>query len=114
MTNHENPKRNPIAERFQFNMRNRKTGESVSQYMAELRRLSQYCEYGDSLDSVLRDHLVCGINHDRTQQRLLSEGGNLSLQKAMDISLSLESVIKQAAVIQNEFQQLNETVSKIE
>ena len=114
MTNHENPKRNPIAERFQFNMRNRKTGESVSQYMAELRRLSQYCEYGDSLDSVLRDRLVCGINHDCTQQRLLSEGGNLSLQKAMDISLSLESVIKQAAVIQNEFQQLNETVSKIE
>ena len=114
MTNHENPKRNPIAERFQFNMRNRKTGESVSQYMAELRRLSQYCEYGDSLDSMLRDRLVCGINHDRTQQRLLSEGGNLSLQKAMDISLSLESVIKQAAVIQNEFQQLNETVSKIE
>ena len=114
MTNHENPKRNPIAERFQFNMRNRKMGESVSQYMAELRRLSQYCEYGDSLDSMLRDRLVCGINHDRTQQRLLSEGGNLSLQKAMDISLSLESVIKQAAVIQNEFQQLNETVSKIE
>ena len=33
MTNHENPKRNPIAERFQFNMRCRKTGESVSQYI---------------------------------------------------------------------------------
>ena len=31
MTNHENPKKNPIAERFQFNMRNRKTEESVSQ-----------------------------------------------------------------------------------
>ena len=40
MTNHENPKRNPIAERLQFNMRNRKTGESVLQHMAELRRLS--------------------------------------------------------------------------
>ena len=53
MTNHENPKRNPIAERFVFNMRNRKLGESISQYMAELRRLSQYCEYGDSLESML-------------------------------------------------------------
>ena len=31
IANHENPKRNPIAERLQFNMRNRKTGESVSQ-----------------------------------------------------------------------------------
>ena len=68
MTNHESPKRNPIAERFFFNMRNRKLGESISQYMAELRRLSQYCEYGDSLESVLRDRLVCGVNHDRTQQ----------------------------------------------
>ena len=53
MTNHENPKRNPIADRFVFNMRNRKLGESISQYMAELRRLSQYCEYGDSLESML-------------------------------------------------------------
>ena len=114
MTNHDNPKRNPIVERFQFNMRYKKTGESVSQYMAELRRLSQYCEYNDSLDSILRDRLVCGINHDRTQQRLLSEGENLSLQKAMDISLSLESAIRQAAAIQNEFKQPNETVSKIE
>ena len=83
-------------------------------HSTELRRLSQYYKYGDSLDSVLRDHLVCGINHDCTQQRLLSEGANLSLQKAMDISLSLESAITQAAVIQNEFKQPNETVSKIE
>ena len=74
-------------------MHTRKMGESVSQYMAELRRLSQYYEYGDSLDSMLRDCLVCGINHDCTQQRLLSEGANLSLQKVMDISLSPESAI---------------------
>ena len=62
-----NPRRNPIAERFKFNMRNRKADKSVSAYVAELRRLSQYCKYGNSLDSMLRDRLVCGINHDRTQ-----------------------------------------------
>ena len=50
MTNHKNPSRNHIAERFQFNMCNRKAGETVSQYMAELCRLSQYCEYGNSLN----------------------------------------------------------------
>ena len=82
--------------------------------MAELRRLSQYCKHGDSLKSMLRDSLVCGINHDRMQQRLLSEGAKLSLQKAMDILLSLESAIKQEAAIQNEFKQMNEAVSKIE
>ena len=48
MTNPENPKRNLIAERFQFNIRNRKAGETVLQHMAELCGLSQYCEYGNS------------------------------------------------------------------
>ena len=66
MTNHENPKRNPIAERSQFNMHNRKAGETVSQYMTELCRLSQYCEYGNSLDNMLRDGLVCGIYKSRS------------------------------------------------
>ena len=67
--------------------------------MAELRRLSQYCEYDDSLESMLRDRLVCWVNHDQTQQHLLSEGANLTLQKAMDISLSLESAIRQSAIM---------------
>lgn len=104
MKNHQNPKRNPIAERYTFFSRNRHTNERVSDYMAELRRLSQYCEFGDTLDQMLRDRLVCGINHDRTQQRLLSEGATLTLQKALDISLSLESAIQQAAVMQHESQ----------
>ena len=79
--------------------------------MAELRPLHQNCEYGNSLDSMLRDHSVCGINHHHTQQRLLSEGADFSLQKVMGISLS---VIKQTAAIQNEFNQPNEAISKIE
>ena len=91
-------------------MHNRKAGETVSQYMAELRRLSQYCEYGNSLDNMLWDRLVCGINHDRTQGR----GASLSLEKAIDISLSLESAIKQAAVIQSECKPPSKAVSKIE
>ena len=115
MKNHQNPKRNPIAERFIFNSRNRQPNENISDYMAELRRLSQHCEFGGSLDEMLRDRLVCGINHDRTQQRLLSEGGSLNLQNPLDISLSLESAIKQAAVMQNEFkkEQQNLNVYKV-
>lgn len=61
---------------------------------AQLRKLSQYCQYGNSLDFMLRDHLVCGTNHDQTHETLLIEEGNLSLRKPMDISLCLESAIK--------------------
>ena len=95
-------------------MRNRKTDESVSAYGAELWHLSQYSEYGNSLDSMLRDRLVCGINHDRTQQRLQSEGATLTLQKALDISLSLESAIQQSAIMHNDLRPKQEVVAKVE
>ena len=39
---------------------------------------------------------------------------NLTLQKAMDISLSLESAIRQSAIMQNESKSAAESVSKID
>ena len=39
-------------------------------FVAELRKLTEYCEYGESLNDMLRERLVCGINHERTQQCL--------------------------------------------
>ena len=67
----------------------------------ELRRLTEHCEYGTSLNDVLRDCLVCGIKHDHIQQRLLSEGAELTLERALQIAQSMESAIKQSTVIQN-------------
>ena len=117
MTNHENPKKKKriqLLRDFRLTCatgRQEKVLRRLELRRLKLRRLSQYCKYGDSLDSMLGEHLVCGRNFDHMQQRLLSEGANLSLQKAIDISLSLDSVIKQVAVIQNEFKQPSEAVS---
>ena len=52
-----------------------------------------------SLNDILRDRLVCGINHERTQQYLLSDGSNLTLEKALDIALSLKLPISQTGII---------------
>ena len=70
-------------------------------FVAELRKLTEYCEYGESLNDMLRDRLVCGINHERTQQRLLSGDSTLTLEKALDIALSLESAISQGGYMNN-------------
>ena len=51
----------------------RKPGVSVGSYVAELRKLSEYCDYSANLDEMICDRIVCGINDDRTQRRLLSE-----------------------------------------
>ena len=68
--------------------------------MAELRRLTEFCDYGEALEDMLRDRLVCGVNQERKQKRLHSEGPSLTLEKALDIALALESAINQASIIQ--------------
>ena len=94
MKNHLSPKPNPIAEPFRCNTRDRQSEESVANYVAELRRLTEHCDYGTSLNDMLRDRLVCGIKHDHIQQRLLSEGAERTLEKALQIAQSMESAIK--------------------
>ena len=47
MSHHQNARPNMIAERFTFNSRVRNANESVSMFLAELRKLTEYCEYGD-------------------------------------------------------------------
>ena len=49
--------------------------ETVATFVAELHSLSEYCNFGGSLDIMIRDCLVCGINDDAIQKRLLSESG---------------------------------------
>ena len=43
---HLKPKPLIIAERFRFHRRNQGENESIYQYMAELRRLADRCEFG--------------------------------------------------------------------
>ena len=46
----------------------------MAQFVAELKKLSEYSEFGDSLDNMLRDRLVCGLRDVKVQRRLLAEG----------------------------------------
>ena len=40
--------------------RSRQAGESMATYVAELRRLAQHCNYGDTLHKMLRDRIIWG------------------------------------------------------
>ena len=82
-----------IVQRFKFNTRARKPGKSVANYIAELRALSHYCNFGDTLKLMLRDRIVCGINDTQTHKRLLAEK-NLTYAKAKEIALALESAVQ--------------------
>ena len=88
LTNHLSPKPNEIAERFMFFKRDRKHAESVNDYIAELRKLSENCNFGTSLNTYLRDRFVCGLNSESVQQKLLTMK-DLNLDTALETATLL-------------------------
>lgn len=60
---HFSPK--PSEERYRFHNRNRNEDEGVGAYMADLRKLNEHYNFGDSLPEMLQDRLVCGINNKK-------------------------------------------------
>ena len=92
---HLSPKKNVIMERFRFNSRNRKEGESVKEYIVELKKLVRDCKYGDKLNEMIRDRLVCGIG-DVTIQRKMLMKEDLTYDDAVKIAVGTELTTKQA------------------
>ena len=84
-----NPRPSAVVQRFKFNSRSCQPGETVAAYVAELRKLSEFCEFADTLDEMLRDRLVWGIADSRIQHRLLAEG-SLTFPKALEIAQAME------------------------
>lgn len=70
---HFNPKPSPIIKRHEFNKRKQQLNESVSEYVAALRRIAEHCEFGGTLNDMIRDHLVDGIADKRVQDRYFRE-----------------------------------------
>ena len=92
---HYSPMPTETAQRYRFKSRTRKDGESAAAYLAVLRALAEHCNFGTTLDTMVRDMLVWGINNDFIQQRLLTEG-TLTLKRATEIELSMEAAEKYA------------------
>ena len=101
-----NPKPSVIAERYRFHKRNQSANETVMDYVAELRRLSVNCNFNATLSDTLRDRLVCGLRHEYIQKRLLSES-ELDLDKAIKISVAMETASKDAAEVQGVQEQVH-------
>ncbi len=96
-----------IVQRFRFHSHFRKSAESISKFVAELRQLYEYCEFGvvqhdrlmwrnnDQVQVHVQVELYCQLNDDIIQCRLLIEA-TLSFTKVMEIAQEIESVAQHA------------------
>jgi hypothetical protein len=94
LKSHYDPKPSGIAERFHFYRRAQSSSESISEYVAELKRLATHCATFESqLETALRDRLVSGLRQESLQKRLLAEK-DLTFKKAVEIAKSVEAAEK--------------------
>ena len=100
MAKHHDPAPSEIVQRYRFNSCSRKENESVATYLSELRTLAEHCNYHDNLNDMLRDRLVRGIENKSIQKRLLAEA-TLTLKKATELALAMETAEANAETLQS-------------
>ena len=93
------PRRNVPFERYRFNQRMQKAGESYDHYKTSLRKLAEGCDFNTiTLEEILRDRLIFGINDGKVRERLLREAG-LTLAKTDEICRAAESMRAQMKMV---------------
>ena len=113
MTQHHSPPPLEIVQRYRFHTRFRHQGETVAMYLSELRALAQWCKFGDTLDDMLRDCLLCRVNEETIQRRLLAESG-ITLKKALKIAQGLEAAARNVREIRMKPGELTNTAGRFQ
>ena len=87
---HQEPAPSAIVERFRFFSCSQRPDESISDFLAHLHKRAKHCQFGDSLQDMLRDRLVCGCRDKRLQYKFLADPG-LTYDKAVQLARSNET-----------------------
>ena len=85
---------NVIYERARFNRWNQLESESAEQYIIELYKLAENCNYGRMKDEMIRDRLVIGIRDDALSRQLQLDP-DLTLETAKQKVRQREAVLEQ-------------------
>ena len=89
---------NIYFERARFNSRRQQEGETVEQYIMELYRLADNCNYQGIKEEMIRDRLVVGLRDEALSQQLQMDSG-LTLEKAKTKARQREAVGEQQRVL---------------
>lgn len=94
-------KANPIFTSYKFHEKTQGSGESFEHFVTELKLLVQDCGYENS-DEMVRDRIVFATNSPHVREKLLSQGPELTLDKAIDIARSYELAQVQLKAMAND------------
>ena len=91
-------RKNITFERARFNRRSQGDSESSEQFITDLYRLAEDCEYGNLTDQMIRDRIVVGIR-DRALSEKLQMDPDLTLEKAKMQVRQREAIHEQEQIL---------------
>ena len=83
------PKSNKVFNRYKFLCKKQGDVEACEQFITELKVLVKDCGYADA-DEMVRDKIVFGTKHPKVREKLIGQGSDLTLEKAVDIARTYE------------------------
>ena len=90
---HFKPTRLKIAERYRFHSAVQQQGQSIADFVRELKKLAGTCEFtNEQLNDNLRDRFICGLRSQHVKQKLLSK--NFTFQEAVNEAIAQEAARK--------------------
>ncbi|XP_064469674.1 uncharacterized protein LOC135384402 [Ornithodoros turicata] len=81
---------NVIAERRKFRRRSQLPGEMIDEFVTPLRGLAATCNFGSTLEEIIRDQLVENASLPQVRERLMMEGSSLTLERALTLAKFIE------------------------
>ncbi|CAJ1053979.1 zinc finger protein 665-like [Xyrichtys novacula] len=79
--------------RLKFHQRGQEPGETVFDFVCELKELLRSCNYGGPQEKLVLDQLIEKTNCTQLKSRLMLERGRLTLDKALVIAKEVESAL---------------------
>lgn len=87
---HYKPAPKALAERYRFMSRKQNQGETVVQFLAELRRLAAKCKFDMDLNIRLRDQFVFGLRSEVAQKQLFTKSDEITLEEVVALATTQE------------------------
>lgn len=97
VSDHLEPQRSEIAERHVFRLRRQRAGESMAEYLQDLKHLATTCNFGANLEENIRDQFVSGLANPAMRSRIFAEK-NIQYKEAVELGLALEAAERHAEV----------------
>jgi len=71
LLNYIHPKPNTITERYKFKERKQLSEETIVQFITVLKKMSEHCDFGLTLDNMLRDQLIRGLRDQHIKKKVV-------------------------------------------